>query len=136
MSSLFKGVTVLALVAVAGYLGMKILDNKGMPASATLKEETGKFLETVKSHKEGYFKEDKIPGTTEQTGKKGHSPYLDEADKALTKSAKGIMPSLPITPLAEKDDHGAENSDSGSDARASEMAALYEKTASILQGIE
>lgn len=134
MISLFKAVTILGLVAVAGYLGMKILDNKGVPATVTLKDEAGKLMDAVKP--EG-MEGGSAPLAKTQPGKENQkNAPLDEADKALTKSVKGTTPSIPITPLAESQGAATESSETGSEARVSEMTALYEKTSAILSGIE
>lgn len=135
MISLFKAITILGLVAVAGYLGMKILDNKGVPATAVLKDEAGRLLEAVKSTQGGEAGKDDGSALLAKT-QPGKNGPLDEADKALTKSVKGTTPSIPITPLAESQGAAAESSEAGSEARVSEMTALYEKTSAILNGIE
>lgn len=136
MISLIKGIVILTLVAVAGFMGMMIMDKKGIPVPTALRDEAAKLVNAVKPNTAGDGLENGGVAKT-QAGKVGQQGGpLDEADKALTKSAKVSTPPTPVSPPAENLEIRAEGNETNSDARVSDMTALYEKTAVVLDGIQ
>lgn len=132
MISLIKGIVILTLVAVAGFMGMMIMDKNGIPVSTALRDEAAKLVNAVKPNTAGDGLESGSVAKT-QAGKVGP---LDEADKALTKSAKVSTPPTSVSPAAENLEIRAEGNETNSDARVSDMTATYEKTAVLLDGIK
>lgn len=136
MISLIKGIVILTLVAVAGFMGMMIMDKKGIPVSTAIRDEAAKLVNAVKPNTAGDGLE-KGAEAKAQAGKGNQQVGpLDEADNALTKSAKVSTPPTPVSPAAENLEIRAEGNETNSDARVSDMTALYEKTAVVLDGIQ
>lgn len=136
MISLIKGIIILTLIAVAGFMGMMIMDKKGIPVSAALRDEAAKLGNGVKPNTAGDGLEKGAEAKTPAGKGSQQGGPLDEADKALTKSAKVSTPPIPVSPVAENLEILAEGTETNSDARVSDMTALYEKTAVVLDGIQ
>lgn len=138
MISLIKGIVILTLVAVAGFMGMMIMDKKGIPVPTALRDEAAKLVNAVKPNTAGDGLEKGAEAKTQAGKGSQQGGPLDEADKALTKSAKVSTPptTVSLSPVAENLEIRAEGNETNSDARVSDMTATYEKTAVLLDGIK